>query len=71
MFVNLEVVASATPERHDDFIAAIGRTADDPEDRLASVDAQLAWMREAGMTNVDCLWRWRGFAVLAGEAPMR
>ena len=70
-FVNLEVVASATPERHVDFIAAIGRTADDPEDRLAPIDAQLAWMREAGMTNVDCLWRWRGFAVLAGEAPMR
>jgi tRNA (cmo5U34)-methyltransferase len=70
-FVNLEVVASATLERHGDFIAAIGRTADDPEDRLASVDDQLAWMREAGMTNVDCLWRWRGFAVLAGEAPER
>jgi tRNA (cmo5U34)-methyltransferase len=66
-FVNLEVVASATAERHADFLAAIGRTADDPEDRLAPLDDQLRWLRDAGMTNVDCLWRWRGFAVLAGE----
>ncbi|HZU71903.1 MAG TPA: class I SAM-dependent methyltransferase [Acidimicrobiales bacterium] len=66
LFINLEVVASATPERHAEFLAAIGRTADDPEDRLASVGDQLRWMREAGMVNVDCLWRWRGFAVLVG-----
>jgi SAM-dependent methyltransferase len=68
-FANLEVVASATPQRHGDFLAAIGRTADDPEDRLASIEDQLSWMRDAGLTNVDCLWRWRGFALLAGEAP--
>src|SRR5581483_9625549 len=67
VFLNLEVVASATPERHAEFLAAIGRTADDPEDRLASVEEQLGWMREAGMVNVDCLWRWRGFALLDGE----
>lgn len=67
-FINLEVVASATPERHAEFLTAIGRTADDPEDRLAHVEDQLTWMREAGMVNVDCLWRWRGFALLVGEA---
>jgi tRNA (cmo5U34)-methyltransferase len=67
VFVNLEVVASATPQRHAEFLAAIGRTADDLEDRLASIEDQLSWMRDAGMTNVDCLWRWRGFALLAGE----
>jgi tRNA (cmo5U34)-methyltransferase len=71
VFVNLEVVASATPQRHAEFLIAIGRTADDPEDRLATVEDQLAWMRDAGMTNVDCLWRWRGFALLVGEAPRR
>jgi cyclopropane fatty-acyl-phospholipid synthase-like methyltransferase len=69
VFCNLEVVASATPQRHAEFLAAIGRTADDPEDRLAPVEDQLAWMRDAGLVNVDCLWRWRGFALLVADAP--
>ncbi len=67
LFANLEVVASATPELHDEFLRLIGRPADDPEDRLASTDDQLAWMRAAGLTQVDCLWRWRGFALLVGQ----
>ncbi len=69
VFLNLEVVASASPRRHAEFLEAIGRTADDPEDRLATVDEQLAWMRDAALDHVDCLWRWRGFALLAGEGP--
>jgi len=69
VFANLEVVASATPELHAAFRAAIGREADDPEDRLVEVETQLGWMREAGLEQVDCLWRWRGFALLAGVAP--
>jgi SAM-dependent methyltransferase len=68
VFANLEVVASSTPRRHAEFLTAIGRTADDPADRLAPVDDQLSWMRDAGLTEVDCLWRWRGFALLVGEA---
>jgi tRNA (cmo5U34)-methyltransferase len=69
VFANLEVVASATPQRHAEFLAAIGRTADDPEDRLAPVEEQLAWMRAAGLVDVDCRWRWRGFALLVAAAP--
>jgi tRNA (cmo5U34)-methyltransferase len=69
-FVNLEVVASASAARHAEFLAAIGRTADDPEDRLATVEDQLAWMRIAGFADADCLWRWRGFAVLVGRVPI-
>ena len=67
-FANLEVVASATPELHRTFLDAIGKAADDPEDQLADVGAQLGWMRDAGLRQVDCLWRWRGFALLVGEA---
>jgi len=68
LFANLEVVTSATPELHAEFTRMIGRADDDPEDRLADAESQLEWMREAGLTQVDCLWRWRGFALLAGWA---
>jgi len=68
VFANLEVVASATPELHRQFLNLIGRSDDDPEDRLAPVEAQLLWMREAGLSQVDCLRRWRGFALLVGHA---
>lgn len=67
LFANIEVVRSATPELHAAFLAAIGRDADDPADRLAPVEPQLEWMRAAGLTQVDCLWRWRGMALLAGR----
>jgi tRNA (cmo5U34)-methyltransferase len=69
LFANLEVVASASAARHREFLSAIGRQADDPEDRLATVEDQCAWMRAGGLVDVDCLWRWRGFALLVGMAP--
>jgi SAM-dependent methyltransferase len=68
-FANLEVVTCASPRLHAEFLARIGRPADDPEDRLADVESQLSWLRDAGLVDVDCLWRWRGFALLAGWAP--
>lgn len=71
VFANLEVVASATPELHAAFRAAVGRERDDPEDQLVDVETQLRGMRDAGMEQVDCLWRWRGFALLVGEARSR
>ena len=67
LYANLEVVTSATSELHAEFLAAIGRTADDPEDKLVDIETQLSWMRAAGLTQVDCLWRWRGFALLVGQ----
>jgi hypothetical protein len=56
---------------HRQFLDLLGRADDDPEDVLAPVEDQLEWMREAGFTSVDCLWRWRGFAVLAGWVRAR
>jgi SAM-dependent methyltransferase len=69
LLLNLEVVKSATPRRHQEFLAAIGRTADDPEDNLAGIGEQLEWLAAAGFVEAECMWRWRGFALLAAEAP--
>lgn len=67
VFANLEVVQCATPARHAEFEARIGRPGGDPEDILAGVEEQLGWMRAAGLRDVDCQWRWRGFALLVGR----
>jgi tRNA (cmo5U34)-methyltransferase len=69
VFANLEVVQCATPELHEEFNRRIDRPGGDPQDVLAEVEPQLEWMREAGLVQVDCSWRWRGFALLVGEAP--
>jgi tRNA (cmo5U34)-methyltransferase len=71
VFANLEVVQCATPELHEEFNRRIDRPGGDPEDVLAPIEPQLEWMREAGMVQVDCNWRWRGFALLVGQAPTR
>ena len=68
-FVNLEVVQCATPELQEEFHRLIEKPGGDPEDICAPVDDQLEWMRAAGLTQVDCYWRWRGFALLVGRAP--
>ena len=69
VFANLEVVQCATPELHAEFLQRIGRPDGDPEDVLAPIDDQLDWMRAAGLVQVDCYWRWRGFALLVGRRP--
>ena len=69
VFANLEVVQCATPELHEEFNRRIDRPGGDPQDVLAQVEPQLGWMRDAGLLQVDCSWRWRGFALLVGQAP--
>lgn len=39
------------------------------EDRCASVEDQIAWMREAGFCEVDCWFKDGRFATLAGTKP--
>ena len=39
------------------------------DDRCASVEDQLDWMREAGFTDADCWFKDNRFAVLAGTRP--
>lgn len=69
VFANLEVVQCATEELQAEFYRRIGRPDGDPQDLLAEIEPQLEWMRAAGLEQVDCAWRWRGFALLVGRGP--
>ncbi len=70
-FLNLEHVASPTERLHRQFLAAldIDPAKEDPSNQLAPVGPQLAWLREIGFDDVDCHWKWREMALLAGVRP--
>jgi tRNA (cmo5U34)-methyltransferase len=70
-FLNLEHVASATTALHREFLATLDTREEDedPSNKLLDVETQLGWLREIGFADVDCHWKWRELALIAGRKP--
>ncbi len=67
VFANLDIVASPTPALHDRWRDEMGAR-DDPTDILCAMTDQLEWIAEAGLQNVDCIWKWRSLALDARQS---
>src|SRR4029079_12130314 len=53
LFANLEIVKAPTEALHVQWRDEMGAR-DDPSDRLAPMEPQLSWLRDAGFHDVDC-----------------
>ena len=70
VFANLDLAASPDAAAHERFREAIACLQDDPEDRLAPLEAQLAWLGDAGFERVDCAFKWRELMLVSARRPL-
>ena len=68
VFLNLEHVSSPSDALHQRFNDALGvrRGEEDPSNKLLHPETQLAWLREIGFHDVDCVWKWLELALITG-----
>lgn len=64
VFANLDLVRPASARLHERFRQEIGRVEDDPTDRLAGLDEQMEWLRDAGFDEVECHFKWLELALI-------
>lgn len=64
VFANLDLVSAASVQLHERFRREIGRTEDDPSDRLAGLSEQVGWLREIGFGEADCHFKWLELALI-------
>ena len=59
VFCNLKHVAPTSDKLHRQYLRAFGITEadEDPSNKLASLEAQIQWLREIGFEDVDCHWK--------------
>jgi SAM-dependent methyltransferase len=69
VFANLDLVRAATPELHERFRREIGRSEDDPSDRLADLGEQIQWLRATGFAAVECHFKWLELSLVVAEKP--
>lgn len=69
-FCNMDLVTSSAAVKERALNAfAQQDDEEDSSDQPASLEDQLAWMRDSGFESVDCYWKWLFTAMMVGDRP--